>query len=47
MEKERICKGECDMAVRECEGRGIDTEECGNRWDRCMNDCMSECEIYP
>jgi hypothetical protein len=47
MEKEQICKNECDMAVRECEGGSISTEECENRWDRCMSDCMSECEIYP
>ena len=47
MEKERICKGECDMAARECEGGSIYKEECENRWDSCMSDCMSECEIYP
>jgi len=47
MEKERICKDECDTVVRECEAGSIYTEECENQWDRCMSDCMSECEIYP
>lgn len=46
MEKERICKSECDTAVSECEEGRIYKEECENRWDRCVTECMSECEIY-
>ncbi len=50
MEKERIsevdCKRVCDAAIGECEEGRIYPEECENKWDRCMGDCMSECEIY-
>jgi hypothetical protein len=50
MEKMRIsepdCKRQCDLAVRECEEGSVHLEECESRWDDCISDCMSGCEIY-
>jgi hypothetical protein len=50
MEKEYVteldCKRECDVDVKECEAGGIHAQECENRWDDCMSECLSACEIY-
>jgi hypothetical protein len=39
---EMDCNSSCEKALQECESRGVDTEECQERWD----DCVAECDSF-
>jgi hypothetical protein len=45
-EGELYCKRKCDADLTECEAGSIYTEECSGRWDYCMDECLSACEIF-
>jgi hypothetical protein len=44
-EDELYCKRECDAELRKCELGSIYTEYCDDRWDYCMDECLSACEM--
>jgi hypothetical protein len=44
-EDELNCKRECDVDLTHCEEVSIYTEECDDKWDYCMDECLSACEI--
>ena len=44
-EDELSCKRNCDADLAECEESSIYTDACDERWDYCLDDCLSACEI--
>ena len=44
-EDELSCKRNCDADLAECEESSIYTDACDERWDYCLDDCLSACKI--
>jgi hypothetical protein len=44
-EDELSCKRKCDDDLAECEESSVVTDTCEDRWDYCLDECLSTCEM--
>ncbi len=44
-EDELSCKRKCDDDLAACEESSVVTDTCADRWDYCLDECLSACDV--
>jgi len=44
-EDELSCKRKCDDDLAACEESSVVADTCADRWDYCLDECLSACDV--